>query len=104
MPPPRRPRTEITLPPGSQAEMYLSRAVEEFHRAGNPPDLWTEPDPFLADSIVFSGAQALMTAQNNRLQALRTSVLFAAITVEAFANEFASEALGAKAAEMIDNL
>jgi hypothetical protein len=104
MPSPRRPRTEIKLPPGSQAEMYLSRAVEEFHRASNPPDLWTEPDPFLADSFVFSGAQALMTAQNNRLQALRTSVLFAAITVEAFANEFANEALGSKTAEMIDNL
>jgi hypothetical protein len=104
MPPPRRPRTEIKLPPGSLAEMYLSRAVEEFHRTGDPPDLWTEPDPFLADSIVFSGERALMTAQNNRLQALRTSVLFAAITVEAFANEFATEALGAKTAEMVDNL
>jgi hypothetical protein len=104
MSPQRRSRTEIKLPPGSQAEMYLSRAVEEFHRASNPPDLWTEPDPFLADSIGFSGAQALMTAQNNRLQALRTSVLFAAITVEAFANEFATDALGAKTAEMIDNL
>lgn len=99
-----RPRTEIKPPPGSQAEMYLGRAIEEFHRASNPPDLWTEPDPFLADSIVFSGAQALMTAQNNRLQALRTAVLFAAITVEALANEFATEALGTKTAEMIDNL
>ena len=94
MPPARHPRTEIEPPPGSQAEMYLSRAVEEFHRASNPPDLWTEPDPFLAGSIVFSGAQALMTAQNNELQALRTSVLFAAITVEAFANEFATRRSG----------
>ena len=90
--------------PGSQAEMYLSRALDALHRAGNPPELWIEPDPFLKDSIVFGGAQQILTAQNLRLQALRSCMLFAAITVEAFANEFAYHALGAQTAKTIDNL
>ncbi|MDQ6855124.1 MAG: hypothetical protein M3046_15790 [Actinomycetota bacterium] len=96
-------RPNINLPSGSQAEMYLSRALEEFHRASNGPDLWVEEDPFLSGSFLAE-SQALMAAQNRRLQALRTSVLFAAITVEAFANEFSAEALGAPTARMIDKL
>jgi hypothetical protein len=103
MPTGRSNRPKPGLPPGSQAEMYLSRALDEFHRASNAPDLWIEEDPFLSGSLLAE-SQALMTAQNQRLQALRTSVLFAAITVEAFANEFASEALGAPTARMIDKL
>jgi hypothetical protein len=103
MPPAKRTDTEIKIPPGSQAEMYLSRALDEFYRASNPPDLWIEEDPFLAGSLL-AGAQMTMTAQNRRLQALRTSVLFSAVAVEAFANEFAYEALGAPTARMIDNL
>ena len=84
--------------------MYLSRALDEFHRAGNAPELWIEPDPFLKDSIVFGGAQQIVTAQNRRLQALRSCMLFAAIAVEAFANEFAYHVLGAQTAKTIDNL
>jgi hypothetical protein len=84
--------------------MYLSRALDELHRAGNAPELWIEPDPFHKDSIAFGGAQQIMTAQNRRLQALRSCMLFAAITVEAFANEFAYHALGAQTAKTIDNL
>jgi hypothetical protein len=86
-----------------QSEMYLIRALDEFHRAGNAPDLWMPVDDFHFDTI-FKGAQEVLTAKNRRLQFLRTSMLFSAIAAEAFANEFVDDTLGRNMAGTLDKL
>jgi hypothetical protein len=40
-----------TFGPASQAEMYLARALEEFHHASNAPDLWVPADALHRGSI-----------------------------------------------------
>jgi hypothetical protein len=87
----------------NQSEMYLIRALDEFHRAGNAPDLWMPVDDFHSETI-FKGAQEVLTAKNRRLQFLRTSVLFSAIAAEAFANEFVDDTLGRNMAGTLDKL
>jgi hypothetical protein len=89
--------------PASQSEMYLARALEEFHRAGNPPDLWVPVDALHRGSLL-EGAQAGLTARSRRLQFLRTTVLFAALAAEAFANELFDELLPTADAKAIDRL
>jgi hypothetical protein len=86
--------------------MYLAQALDEFHRAGNAPDLWGVPvDDFHAsDSVVFGPVQKRLNALNRRLQFLRSSVLFSAISVEAYANEYISDVLISSAVESIDPL
>lgn len=86
-----------------QSEMYLIRALDEFHRAGNAPDLWMPVDDFHSETI-FKGAQEVLTAKNRRLQFLRTSVLFSAIAAEAFANELVDDTLGRNMAGTLDKL
>jgi hypothetical protein len=89
-----RPRTiKEQFGPASQAEMYLSRALQEFHRSANPPDLWVPVDALHRDSIVFEAPQAVMNARNLRLQFLRGTVLFSAVSAEAFTNELLDELL-----------
>jgi hypothetical protein len=103
----RRPEGQRTLRevlgPSSQAEMYLMRALEEFHHSANAPDLWTPVTGPLRDSLLES-AQAVGTATNRRLHFLRGTVLFAALAVEAFANELLAELLEARDLEAVDRL
>jgi hypothetical protein len=87
----------------SQAEMYLSRALEEFHRSANAPDLWIPVDAFHRDSLL-EGPQASLTARNRRLHFLRSTVLFAALSAEAFANELLDELLSSADADALDKL
>lgn len=88
--------------PASQAEMYLTRALEDFHHSANPPDLWVPVDALHRNSIVFEGAQAVLTARNRRLHFLRGTVLFAALSAEAFTNELLDELLTADQFRAID--
>ena len=88
----------------SQSQMYLARALEEIHRAGNTPDLWDMPVEDFHAGTVFEGAQRNLTAMNNRLQFLRSSVLFSALSAEAFANEYIADALSPATADSIDKL
>jgi hypothetical protein len=88
--------------PASQAEMYLGRALEEFHHSANAPDLWVPVDALHRDSIVFEGAQAGLTARNRRLHFLRGTVLFAALSAEAFTNELLDELLDAEHFDELD--
>jgi hypothetical protein len=74
-----------TFGPASQAEMYLARALEEFHHASNAPDLWVPADALHRGSMLAS-SQEVLTAKNRRLHFLRSAVLFAALSAEAFAN------------------
>lgn len=83
--------------------MYLMRALEEFHHSANAPDLWTPVSGPLRDSLLES-AQAVGTAKNRRLQFLRGTVLFAAIAIEAFANELLVELLEPRDVEAVDRL
>jgi hypothetical protein len=89
--------------PASQAEMYLARALEEFHHSANPADLWLPVDALHRGSILDE-PQAAMTAMNRRLHFLRSTVLFAALAAEAFANELLNELLPAADAEALDRL
>jgi hypothetical protein len=83
--------------------MYLAKALDEFHRAGNAPDLWVPVDAMYRDSI-FEGPQASLTARNRRLHFLRATVLFSALAAEAFANELLDELLSAADAAALDKL
>jgi hypothetical protein len=83
--------------------MYLLRALEEFHRSANPPDLWVPVDAFHGNSML-EGAQAGLTARNRRLHFLRSTVLFAALAAEAFANELLDELLAPADADALDRL
>jgi hypothetical protein len=89
--------------PASQAEMYLLRALEEFHHAGNPPDLWKPVAGMLKGSLL-EGAQAIGDAKNARLRFLRGTVLYAALGIEAFANELLAELLVARDFDAVDRL
>jgi hypothetical protein len=101
---PERPRTlKEVFGPSSQAEMYLMRALEEFHHSANAPDLWAPVSGPLRDSLLES-AQAVGTAKNRRLQFLRGTVLFVAIAIEAFANELLAELLEPRDLEAVDRL
>lgn len=100
----RRPRTlKEAFGPASQAEMYLARALEELHRAANPPDLWVPVDAIHRESILEE-MQAALTARNRRLHFLRSTVLFAALAAEAFANELLDELLSRADVEALDKL
>jgi hypothetical protein len=83
--------------------MYLARALEEFHRSANAPDLWVPVDAFHRDSLL-EGPQASLTARNRRLHFLRSTVLFAALAAEAFANELLDEVLSSADARALDRL
>jgi hypothetical protein len=87
----------------SQADMYLTRALEEFHRSANGPDLWVPVSGLLRSSLLES-AQAIVTAKNRRLHFLRGTVLFAALAIEAFANELLAELLESRDLEAVDRL
>lgn len=87
----------------SQAEMYLARALEEFHRSANAPDLWVPVDAFHRGSLL-EGAQAALTARNRRLHFLRSTILFAALAAEAFANELLDELLSSADADALERL
>lgn len=89
--------------PASQAEMYLHRALQEFHHSANPPDLWGAVDA-LHRSSIFEAPQAIMDARNRRLHFLRSSVLFASLAAEAFTNELLDELLSRADFEAVDKL
>jgi len=101
---PQRPKSiKEAFGPASQAEMYLHRALQEFHHSANPPDLWGPVDALHRNSI-FETPQAIMNARNRRLHFLRSSVLFVALAAEAFANELLDELLSRADFEALDKL
>lgn len=83
--------------------MYLHRSLQEFHHSANPPDLWVPVDALHRDSI-FEASQAIMNAYNRRLHFLRSTVLFAALAAEAFANELLDELLSRADFDALDKL
>lgn len=83
--------------------MYLARALDDFHRSANAPDLWVPVDALHRDSLL-EGPQAGYNARNRRLHFLRTSILFSALSAEAFANELLDELLMASDAAAMDKL
>ncbi len=83
--------------------MYLLRALQEFHHSANPPDLWVPVDALHRGSIL-EGPQEAMNAYNRRLHFLRSTVLFAALSAEAFANELLDELLSPADFEALDKL
>jgi hypothetical protein len=83
--------------------MYLTRALEEFHHSANAPDLWVPVAGLLRDSVL-EGAQAVGTAKDRRLRFLRGTVLFAALAIEAFANELLAELLPPRDFKAVDRL
>ena len=83
--------------------MYLMRALEEFHHSANPSDVWVPVSGLLRGSRLES-AQAIGTAKDRRLHFLRGTVLFAALAIEAFANELLAELLPARDFDAVDRL
>jgi hypothetical protein len=83
--------------------MYLLRALQEFHHSANPPDLWAPVDALHRGSIL-EGPQEIMNAYNRRLHFLRSAVLFAALSAEAFANELLDELLSSADFDALDKL
>jgi hypothetical protein len=90
-------------PTTQQSEMYVRRALEEFHHSANGPDLWVEVYGLMRGSRLES-AQAKLTAINRRLHFLRSTILFAAIAAEAFANELLYDLLSRADADALDRL
>jgi hypothetical protein len=83
--------------------MYLTRALEELHHSANAPDLWVPVAGLLRGSLL-EGAQAVGTAKDLRLRFLRGTVLYAALAIEAFANELLAELLTARDFDAVDRL
>lgn len=83
--------------------MYLIGALEEFHHSANPPNLWVPVSGLLRGSRL-EGAQAVGTAKDRRLRFLRGTVLFAALAIEAFANELLAELLPPRDFDAVDRL
>jgi hypothetical protein len=90
---------------GAQAEAYLTQAAEALRSAGDPRFLWYSDIPQrYGEKSILGPLQQAGDAGNRRLRALRSSVIFAALTVEAYANDFLDEVLCAADANAIDRL
>lgn len=88
----------------AQAEGYLAQAAEALTSAGDPSALWpSEPRQFLGEGVLGS-AQRGLDAANRRLRALRSSVIFSALAMEAYANDFLSDVLPAADMKAIERL
>lgn len=88
----------------SQSGSYFDQAVEALRASGDPNVLWADADDFHRGSPIFEQPQRQADALQRRLWLLRSSVLFAAVCAEAYANEFSAEVLSASDAKTLDRL
>ncbi len=88
----------------SQGHAYLEQALEALRDSSSADVLYRELDPFHKGQFIFGPAQERMDALNRRLRYLRSAVLFAALSVEAYANEFLAATLPATDVKSIDQL
>lgn len=91
------------LPRAAQSSAYLNQAVEALTAASSAPALYAEIADYYRGSMLES-AQQRLSAMNRRLSFLRSAVLFAALSAEAYANEFLEAALPAPDAQALDRL
>jgi hypothetical protein len=90
---------------GSQAEAYLSQACDALRSAGDAAFLWRiEPAQRFGSGSVLATLQLAMDASNRRLRSLRSVPIFAALALEAFANDFLAELLSPADAIAVDRL
>jgi hypothetical protein len=87
----------------AQSGGYFGEAVEALRSAGDPRIIWGDTDDFHRGSI-FEPHQRVGDAAQRRLWRLRTSVLFAALAAEAYANEVLAEILVPSDAAALDRL
>jgi len=81
----------------------LNQALEALTAASSAPALYAEIADYYHGSVLES-AQRRLSAMNRRLSFLRSAVLFAALSAEAYANEFLEAALPPRDAEALDRL
>ena len=105
LPPERQWEAVVQPSRGAQAEAYLTQAAEALRSAGDPRFLWYSdiPDRYGEDSVLGPAQQA-SDAGNRRLRALRSAVIFTALAVEAYANDFLSEVLVPADVDVLERL
>jgi hypothetical protein len=91
------------LPRAAQSSAYLNQALEALTAASSAPALYAEIADYYHGSLLES-SQRRLSAMNRRLGFLRNAVLFAALSAEAYANEFLEAALPAQDAQALDRL
>lgn len=77
--------------------------MECLRRAGSSEALWGEVDRWHVGSMI-EPMQRQLDAKNRRLQALRNATLFAALSAEAYANEFLASQFEGRELEVLDGL
>jgi hypothetical protein len=95
---------EAVRPPrATQSSAYLKQALEALTAASSPSALFAEIEDYYHGSIL-EPAQRELSAMNRRLGFLRSSALFAALSTEAYANEFLEATLPPRDAQELDRL
>lgn len=94
---------QSSLPRAAQSSAYLNQALEALTAASSAPTLYAEIADYYHGSLLES-SQRRLSAMNRRLSFLRSAVLFAALSAEAYANEFLEAALPARDADALDRL
>lgn len=94
----------VTRREPSHGDVYLEQALEALRDSSSADALYRELDPWHAEAKILGPAQANMDALNRRLRYLRSAVLFAGLSAEAYANEFLAATLASTDVESLDRL
>lgn len=86
------------------AGAYLSQALDALSDSANPERLYGREISNRHATSILAGPQRNLDALNARIRLLRTSVLFSALSAEAYANEFLSASLPTRDVEAADKL
>jgi hypothetical protein len=91
------------LPRAAQSSAYLNQSLEALTAASSAPALYADVADYYHGSLLES-AQRRLSAMNRRLGFLRSAVLFAALSAEAYANEFLEATLLTPDVQALDRL
>jgi hypothetical protein len=81
----------------------LSQALDALASASSAPVLYSDPEDYYIGSML-EPIQRRLSAQHRRLGFLRSTVLFAALSAEAYANEFLEATQSRADADALDRL
>lgn len=81
-----RAMADMSPVPDTLFKLYMERALEELHRAGDPAVLYPWPDAVDESHADLKETIARISAQNAQTSALLTATLFTALAAEAFIN------------------
>ena len=89
---------------GAQSGAYIRQAARELRAAGDPKVLWDNISHVYEGSLILGRVERVVQASTQRLWHLRTAVLYAALSAEAYANEFLAHVLTPGEIQEVDRM